>query len=495
MTGAVDDRVPMRWQQLRSEVELLRRTPGRMRAHLLLTMVAALTLPIVFTYVAPLPCRQEHRAQTTAMVLIAFSVLNVEIGRILMGGVSRNQQAHKALSGWAFASALLLPPVFLLLVVPLTYAHAYLRGLRVAWWKWIGSAAYLVLAGIVAALVRSGVLGGRELMHGTGALGLLALVLCAASFLVVETGLLWCSALLNHADDEVWLRQTLTAGAFYGTELSVLLVCGLLSAVWTRAPWFVLLTVPVYLMIQRAALYQPMRERAEAAAALAATNEELEHANAFKVDLLGMLGHEIGNPLTSVVGYAEIGAEAAEVGDTATVTRSLAVIGRAGLQVQDMVAEVLTMVASESGALTAFPESCLLLPRLRELASSGEPNHQPAVDCPPDACAWVQPLHLEQMLRNLLSNAEKYADGASRITVVEVGETVEIHVVDAGPGVPPEFRDALFSRFGRAESHRRVRGTGLGLFITRELARANAGDVRYEPGSPGSDFVLTLPRA
>jgi signal transduction histidine kinase len=90
----------------------------------------------------------------------------------------------------------------------------------------------------------------------------------------------------------------------------------------------------------------------------------------------------------------------------------------------------------------------------------------------------------------------KYAGRADVVRVEEAGATVTISVADRGPGVPQELRPRLFERFSRADDARDRPGTGLGLFITRELARANGGDVVHRDGSPGGAvFELTLPAA
>lgn len=100
------------------------------------------------------------------------------------------------------------------------------------------------------------------------------------------------------------------------------------------------------------------------------------------------------------------------------------------------------------------------------------------------------------MLANLLSNAEKYAGGANRLLAARVdAERVEIQIQDAGPGVPAAFRDELFRRFSRdSRTARQVSGTGLGLFISQELVRANGGEISYRDAVPqGAVFVVTLP--
>ncbi|MEO5665620.1 MAG: ATP-binding protein [Nocardioides sp.] len=166
-------------------------------------------------------------------------------------------------------------------------------------------------------------------------------------------------------------------------------------------------------------------------------------------------------------------------------------------QIRDVLHEILTHVASDKEALVARPETCLLRPHLLAAADALPSGHRPEVDCEDDLTALVQPAHLDQMLANLISNAEKYAGGVVEITARTSGDRwVQLCVIDAGPGVPHPFREQLFDRYTRAVSKvNNIPGTGLGLFITRQLARANPGDVTCEEAVPtGSVFTITLPR-
>jgi len=465
------------------------------RGYLLAVGAAAVVLPLVLD----LPVDARMPEWITAGALTLVSVLNIEISRMLSGGLARSQQPHKALSAWAFACALLLPPVWLLLIVPVTYLHARWRGIRVPVWKWAGSAMFLVLAGVAAGSVRAAMMGTEaNWMHGDGGRGLASVVLAAIAFLAVETVLFAGIAYLNEAEDEVWLRQTLSSLSFYTTEAGVLVIGGLLSAVWTGGAWFTLLFVPVYVLAQRASLHEPLRERAADATQLARKNEELELANQFKIDLMSMLSHEIGNPLTAVQGWAQLAGEALDADEPETASKALAVIERNAVQIRTVLYDIFTMVSSDRGALAAAPEPCLVAGHLHTAASGRPPDRQPAVDCPVDLLVSVQPGHFDQILVNLLSNADKYAGGATRVSAAARPDgQAEIIVEDCGPGVPPEFREHLFQRFARsAETAPEVIGTGLGLFITRELARANGGEVRYRDRTPnGSIFVVTLPLA
>lgn len=225
-------------------------------------VLAALSLPLVLDH--EIGHGHTDLDPLVLVVLLTMSVLNIEIGRLLEGGAADGQRPHKALSTWSFACALVLSIGWLVPVVAISYAHARWRGMRVPLWKWVGSAAYVVLAGVAAAAAAHAVLGAQDtLLQGDGLRGLAAVLAGAGAFLAVETLLFHGSAYLNSADDEQWLRQTLAQPSFYVTELGVLLVGGLAAAVWTAGPWFLALLLPVFVLAQRAVLHEPLRERAD----------------------------------------------------------------------------------------------------------------------------------------------------------------------------------------------------------------------------------------
>jgi diguanylate cyclase (GGDEF)-like protein len=239
------------------------RAPLAVRCYIALAVVAALGLPFALSGVGL--ARPAHGSiAATLAALLVVAVVNVELGRLAEGGMSLSHRPHKALSAWAFCCSLLLPLPYLLPVVVVSYAHTRWRGVRLPLWKWVASGSFVVLAAVGAGPVTLAVNGGdSRWMAGDGGRGLLAMAVGAVVFLALETGLFLGIAYLNVREDEIWLRRTLAGRSFYVTEAAVLLIGALTAAVWEAGAWFLVLLVPVYGLTQRAALAEPLRERAE----------------------------------------------------------------------------------------------------------------------------------------------------------------------------------------------------------------------------------------
>ncbi|BAL88309.1 putative multi-sensor signal transduction histidine kinase [Actinoplanes missouriensis 431] len=229
---------------------------------------------------------------------------------------------------------------------------------------------------------------------------------------------------------------------------------------------------------------------------LADRNRELEAANQLKSDLMGMLGHEIGNPLAMILGHLELARTDDDLPEP--FAGLLERIHRNARRLDTIVNEVLALVRIDAGQLTALPSPTVVADHIDAALAAGAATGVP-VDCPRGLVALMQPSHLDHVLINLISNAAKYGGGVTAIVAFarRASGTAVLEVHDEGPGVPPDFRDRLFGRLTRADSTASTApGTGLGLYIVRELARANGGDVTYRPAAGhGSVFVLTMPLA
>ena len=233
--------------------------------------------------------------------------------------------------------------------------------------------------------------------------------------------------------------------------------------------------------------------RDEAAAALAERNTELERANQLKLDLIGMLGHEIGNPLASILGYSEVLTDNWQDLDAARRGRAVQGISRKAHRLDDIVREVLAMVSIDASSISARRGPNQVRAQVAVALAAMDSEHVPVLG--DDVTVLVNPEHLQHMLTNLLSNAAKYGGGATAVRVaVTAHGRVQVRIEDRGPGVPDEFRPRLFQRLARAaRDASSVSGTGLGLYIVRSLARANHGDVHHEPNPQGgSVFVVDL---
>jgi signal transduction histidine kinase len=103
-------------------------------------------------------------------------------------------------------------------------------------------------------------------------------------------------------------------------------------------------------------------------------------------------------------------------------------------------------------------------------------------------------LRLSRLITNLLDNAERHAESTIIVTVRKDGDA-SLEVLDDGAGIAPEHRERVFERFTRLDASRSrdAGGTGLGLPIAREIARAHGGTLTIEDSDRGARFVLRLP--
>ncbi|WIM98384.1 PAS domain S-box protein [Actinoplanes oblitus] len=232
------------------------------------------------------------------------------------------------------------------------------------------------------------------------------------------------------------------------------------------------------------------RERDAAQLVLAERNEQLQRANQLKLDLMGMLSHDIGTPLTAIMGYGELLTDAELPGMLGGVA---ARIMTGAHRIDELRHNVLAMCKLDAGELTTVRQPVALSTALRDAADAADTVVP--IDCPPGSTVLANPAHLRQIVVNFLTNARKYGGGATHLTVSGGDGEVAIAVHDEGAGVPESLREHLFERYTRAADSA-AEGHGLGLHIVASLAEANGGRVSYRPGTPtGSVFTLHLETA
>src|SRR5712692_1015407 len=219
-----------------------------------------------------------------------------------------------------------------------------------------------------------------------------------------------------------------------------------------------------------------------------------------KTDFLNIASHELRGPMTVIKGYLTM-LEAGSLGELTPKARSvLPLLISKSDEVNWMIEQMIEASRLEEGRL-ALKRQRTDIVELTDSAIDGVrmllSGHTLKVDLPGDAIeADVDPDRFQIVVRNLLSNAAKYSPSGSDITVDvrRNGERAFVSVRDQGVGISQEDQASLFTRFGRIETHAHVQGTGLGLWLSREIARMHDGDLTVEsrPGR-GSTFTFSVP--
>jgi signal transduction histidine kinase len=278
------------------------------------------------------------------------------------------------------------------------------------------------------------------------------------------------------------LRAVLRAG---GEDLGVLIGRAPATRRWERADQDLL---ELFASQMAAAI-----RNAQLFATVAAQNQQLLELDAAKDDFLRGVSHNLQTPLTSIRAYAE-------QLDQATPDRRLGIIAEQAERLSRMVRQLLTVTRLESGALRPRSEVVALGTRVRrawEALGADEVDFQ----LEDDSAGWLaiaDPDQLDQVLWALLDNAVKYGAGSPvsvRISRDMPAAQLRLTIRDGGPGVRPEDHDRLFARFARGTEAAPDGGSGLGLYVSRELCRAMAGDLVLEPTEAGSGaaFSVVLP--
>lgn len=227
---------------------------------------------------------------------------------------------------------------------------------------------------------------------------------------------------------------------------------------------------------------------------LAATNAALADANRSKDEFLASISHELRTPLTVIGGFVEV-LRRSEGMDEAT-TGYLDPIERNVRRLDSLVADLLTLVSIDAGAVTAFPEELDLTEILRRAPRDLvilEPG-QVQLTVPDGLRVTVDRRHLERVLTNLLGNALRHGSVPITIEAFPHGPNrVAIAIRDHGAGIVEAERVDVFERFSRGHRSVNVPGTGLGLAIVRELLSINGGTIDYEDARPGARFLVVLP--
>ncbi|MBI2242884.1 MAG: PAS domain S-box protein [Nocardioides sp.] len=243
--------------------------------------------------------------------------------------------------------------------------------------------------------------------------------------------------------------------------------------------------------------------REAAAAALAEANAQLQQAAEDQAHFLAVTAHELRTPVGVLAGTAEMLAAHADELDAEERHELLEGMGSSAARLRRLLADLLTASRLQASALELDVETVDVAALVDAAAATARRTHPGAeveATAEPGLLVEGDRDRLGQAVDNLVANALRHGSPPVLVSARAAGtdpDTVEIEVRDAGPGISEEMRERLFDRFATGRSGG---GTGLGLYIVRQLARSHDGEASYRPGGGGADgtggsFVLTLPRA
>ena len=249
--------------------------------------------------------------------------------------------------------------------------------------------------------------------------------------------------------------------------------------------------IPQLMAVVRRAETQAGREQEVSA--------ELRRAQEARKEYMSVLAHELRNPLVAIGAAARVVAKQTAETPAASHANGIVAEVRHSLELLDALTDVSSI---ESGRLRSALRPVDLGAVLRDaVAAAAVADHETAVEgADRPVVVLGDDRRLGQVVRNLVGNAAKYAPEGTTIEV-SIGLTSDrrsaiVKVRDEGPGIPPAERSRLFEKFARLSTAGATRGSGLGLYISREIVRDHSGDLWADwPAGGGTAFTFTVPLA
>ena len=213
-----------------------------------------------------------------------------------------------------------------------------------------------------------------------------------------------------------------------------------------------------------------------------------------KDQLVAAISHEIRTPLTAVVGIAEELRDPRSANDEAERGELLGIIAEQSLEVSRIVEDLLVVARSDAGNLVVDPQPIKLGEEALKVMETIGPDIP--IEIESNTTVVADPQRVRQILRNLVSNAQRYGGPNIRVVVGQEGTRSIVEVRDNGDSLPPARRAVVFEPYGRSDKgENAVVSVGLGLTVSRRLARHMGGDLTYDHDGHEAIFALTLATA
>ena len=230
--------------------------------------------------------------------------------------------------------------------------------------------------------------------------------------------------------------------------------------------------------------------------------KQLEELDKLKDEFISMAAHELRAPMTALIGYLEMLRKKISPNELAKIKSDLDTLNHLMKDLNDLINELLDVSRIEQGRLTVEPKDIQVNEIIQNVITTSTPQAQqkglkikfssttlPLVNSDPN--------RLRQVITNLISNSIKYTlKGEINITAIQKGKFIEVSVKDTGIGIPAEELQKLFTRFHRVQDKQteEIRGTGLGLWITKNIVELLGGKIQAESiYGTGTNIIFTIP--
>jgi signal transduction histidine kinase len=224
----------------------------------------------------------------------------------------------------------------------------------------------------------------------------------------------------------------------------------------------------------------------------------LEQLVQSKDRFLASVSHEIRTPLTSVVGFASVLRDDPVQLSTEEGAELVGLILHQSQEVSDLVEDLLVAARAEIDAVTVTKQPVVLAKEIESILAArlGTDGKDIFVAANPKHRALADPTRVRQIVRNLVTNALRYGGDEITITTHRDGPEVTLVFSDNGEGIPNEYRRQIFDPYYRGEPGvSQPQSIGLGLAVSRQLARLMDGDLTLRSDLGPATFQLTLPMA
>ena len=238
----------------------------------------------------------------------------------------------------------------------------------------------------------------------------------------------------------------------------------------------------------------------------ALVHEAEREAERVKDEFIGIAAHELRNPLAALKGFADMLRVQTARGHGPSLaewqTEAIESIDQAASRLVDLTDDLLDVTRLQAGRLDLHPGQHDLVALVQRAIARQQITTQHHTmrlhTTQPCILLTIDPLRIEQVVNNLINNAVKYSPDAPEIVVAihtdPATDTVTFSVTDHGIGIPAAQHRLMFQRFGRADNAQGIGGTGLGLYLCRQIVERHHGHITFTSAEgQGSTFVVTLP--